>query len=59
MNAEQVKDEIRKLNRTDKMEVYRWIDEEMASDFISRSAVPGKQREDPGFSLSGEVAYPF
>ena len=25
MNAAQIKDEIRKLNRTDKIEIYRWI----------------------------------
>ena len=26
MNAAQIKDEIRKLNRNDKIEIYRWID---------------------------------
>jgi hypothetical protein len=26
MNAEQIKDEIRKLNRIDKIEIFRWID---------------------------------
>jgi hypothetical protein len=31
MNAAQVKDQIRNLNQIDKIEVYRWIDEEAAS----------------------------
>jgi hypothetical protein len=26
MNAKQIKDEIRKLNRIDKIEIFRWID---------------------------------
>jgi hypothetical protein len=26
MNAKQIKDEIRKLNRIDKMEIYRWVE---------------------------------
>jgi hypothetical protein len=46
VKLEQIKDEIRKLSRTDKIEIYRWIDDEMA-------AVP--------FSRGGEVhlAYGF
>ena len=32
MNAEQIKNEIRKLSRTDKIEIYRWIDDEVAAD---------------------------
>jgi len=32
MNAEQIKDEIRKLSRIDNIEIYRWIDEEAAAD---------------------------
>jgi hypothetical protein len=39
MNAEQIKDEIRKLSRSDKMEIYRWIDEEAAADLLSRIGV--------------------
>ena len=39
MNAEQIKDEIRKLSRIDKIEIYRWIDEEAASDLLSRIGV--------------------
>ena len=40
MNAAQIKDEIRKLSRIDKMaiyrwmSVYRWIDEEAAADLL-------------------------
>jgi len=34
MNAEQIKDEIRKLNRTDKSEIYKWIDQEATSDLL-------------------------
>ena len=37
MNAQQIKDEIRKLSRIDKIEIYRWIDEEAAADLLSRS----------------------
>jgi hypothetical protein len=36
MNAEQIKDEIRNLSRIDKIEIYRWIDEEAAVDLLSR-----------------------
>ncbi len=36
MNAKQIKDEIRKLNRTDKVEIYRWIDDQAHSaDLLS------------------------
>jgi hypothetical protein len=40
MNAQQIKDEIRKLSRTDKIEIYRWIDEEAATDLLLRIGVP-------------------
>ena len=40
MNAKQIKDEIRKLSRTDKNEIYKWIDEEAAVDLLSRIGVP-------------------
>lgn len=36
MNAAQIKDEIRKLNRTDKIEIYRWLDKEAAEGFNCR-----------------------
>ncbi len=39
MNAEQIKSEIRKLSRIDKMEIYRWIDEEAAADLLSRIGI--------------------
>ncbi len=39
MNAEQIKDEIRKLSRTDRIEIYRWIDEEAAADLLSRIGI--------------------
>ena len=42
MNAEQIKDEIRKLSRIDKIEIYRRIDEEAAADLLSRIGVPGR-----------------
>ena len=45
MNAAQIKDEIRKLNRIDKIEIYRWIDEEAASDLLARIGVPGNRTE--------------
>jgi len=39
VNAKQIKDEIRKLTRTDKMEIYKWIDEQAAADGLSRIGV--------------------
>ena len=36
MNAAQIKDEIRKLNRIDKIEICRWIDQEVADDLVWR-----------------------
>jgi hypothetical protein len=32
MNAEQIRDEIRKLNWIEKVVIYRWINEEVAGD---------------------------
>jgi hypothetical protein len=40
MDVEQVKDEIRKLNRIDKKEICRWIDEEAAIGLLFRIGVP-------------------
>ena len=45
MNAEQVKDEIRNLNRIDKIEIYRWIDHEAALDLLSRIGMREKRKE--------------
>jgi hypothetical protein len=39
MNPEQIKDEIRNLSRIDKIEIYRWIDEQAAADLLSRIGV--------------------
>jgi len=39
MNIEHLKSAIRKLSRTDKIEIYRWIDEEAAADLLSRIGV--------------------
>lgn len=39
MNAAQIKDEIRKLNRLDKIGIRRWIDEEVADDLVLRIGV--------------------
>ena len=36
MNVGEIKDEIRKLSRTDKVEIYRWLDDETAADLLSR-----------------------
>ena len=36
MNAAQIKDEIRKLNRVEQIEIFRWIDREVADDLICR-----------------------
>ena len=47
MNAEQIKDEIRKLSRIDKIEIYRWIDKQAAADIRSR-IVSGNRTEVQG-----------
>jgi hypothetical protein len=39
MSAKQIKDEIRSLSRIDKIEIYRWIDEQVAADLLSRVRV--------------------
>lgn len=48
MNAEQIKDEIRKLSRIDKIEIYRWIDKQAAADIRSRIDVSGNRTEVQG-----------
>lgn len=48
MNAEQIKDEIRKLSKTDKIEIYKWIDDEAASDLLSRIGLPTNRTENSG-----------
>ena len=45
MNVEQIKDEIRKLNGLEKSAIYRWIDEEAASNLLSRIRTPGDRTE--------------
>jgi hypothetical protein len=45
MNAQQVKHEIRKLSRTGKIEIYRRIDEEAATDLLLRIGVPKNPAE--------------
>ena len=35
MNTAQIKEEIRKLDRADKSEIYKWIDQEATSDVLS------------------------
>ena len=37
MNAEQIRDEIRKLNWIEKIGIYRWINEEVAGDHRNES----------------------
>ena len=36
MNAAKIKDEIRYMSRNDKVEIYRWLDGELAGDLPSR-----------------------
>jgi hypothetical protein len=36
MTVEQIKDEIRRLSRSDKIEIYRWLDNSVEADFTSR-----------------------
>ena len=47
MDAKQIKDEIRSLSRIDKIEIYRWIDEEAAADLPSRIGV-NRSLDPPG-----------
>ena len=42
IDVEQVKDEIRKLNPSDKTEICRWIDHEAAVDLLLRIGVARK-----------------
>ena len=56
MNAEQIKEEIRNLNRIDKTEIYRWIDEEAAADLLSRIGVPRNRTEGEGIDKSPRLA---
>jgi hypothetical protein len=36
MNVAQIKDEIRKLNQIDKVEIFKWIDREAVASDLSR-----------------------
>jgi hypothetical protein len=36
MNAIQIKDEIRRLSRSEKVEIFRWIDQEIGDDLVRR-----------------------
>ena len=44
MNATRIKDEIRKLNRVEKIEIFRWIDREIADDLICRIGTERSRR---------------
>jgi len=48
MDAPQIKDEIRKLNRIDKNEIYRWIDEEASIGPLFWIGVPGNRIGEQG-----------
>jgi hypothetical protein len=48
MNAGEIKDWIRKLSRIDKIEIYRWIDDEMAADLLPRIGVLRNRTEVQG-----------
>ena len=48
MNAGEIKDGIRKLSRTDKIEIHRWIDEEAAADLLPRIGVLRNRTEVQG-----------
>jgi hypothetical protein len=39
MSVTQIIDEIRKLNRIDKIEIFRWLDREVANDLGSRIGI--------------------
>ena len=46
MNVAQVKDEIRYMSRSDKIEIYRWLDGELAGDLPrigSRRSIAARQ----------------
>ena len=46
-DTEQIKDEIRKLRVAEKIEIYRWVDEEVASDLHSRMEKDGSANQGP------------
>ena len=54
IDIEQLKDEIRKLNRIDKNEIYRWIDEEAAIGLLFRDGSAGKST---GRGVASEKAW--
>jgi hypothetical protein len=39
MNAAQIKDELRRLNRSEKIEIFRWLDREVGDDLIFRNGM--------------------
>jgi hypothetical protein len=58
MNAIQIKDEIRKLNRIDKIEIFRWIDREVAEDLFRRIGMDRSLQIRQEFDLRCNVTSP-
>ena len=58
MNTTQIKDEILKLNRNEKLEISRWIDHEVADDLVYRIGMDRSRQIRREFDLRRIVISP-
>jgi hypothetical protein len=58
MNARQIKDEIRRLNRSEKIEIFRWIDQEIGGDLVRRIGMDRSLQIRQELEQSWKVASP-
>jgi hypothetical protein len=58
MNATQIKDEILKLNRNEKLEIFRWIDQEVADDLVFKIGTDRSRKIRREFDLRCNVISP-
>jgi hypothetical protein len=61
MSVAQVKDEIRYMSRSDKIEIYRWLDGELAGDLLrigSRRSNTIRQEIERTSTLDGKASGP-
>jgi hypothetical protein len=58
MNATQIKDEILKLNRNEKLEIFRWIDQEVADDLVFKIGTDRSRKIRREFDLKCNVIRP-
>ena len=58
MNTTQIKTEILKLNRDEKLEIFRWIDQQVADDLVSRIGMDRSRKIRREFDLRCNVISP-